>query len=137
MVSRLNPYIGFRTEAREALEFYHSIFGGELTINTFAEFGNDGPEADLVMHGHLHTAQGYDVMAADTPPDMPLGSGGNVSITVSGDDPELRDFWAKLSEGGTINVPFEKQVWGDEFGECTDKFGVSWGVVLGEPGTAS
>ena len=137
MTSRLNPYIGFRGKAREALEFYQSVFGGDLSIMTFGEMGDpDGPEAGLVMHGRLDTPQGYTLMAADAPDKMGIASETFVTISLSGDDPELREFWQKLSDGGTVEVAFEKQMWGDEFGECTDKFGVRWSVDLGEPGTA-
>jgi PhnB protein len=137
MVARLNPYIGFRGRAREALEFYKSVFGGELEVMTFAEMGESGPDAELVMHGRLETPQGFTLMAADAPDKMGLASETFVTISLSGDDPQLREFWAKLSDGGSVDVPFEKQSWGDEFGECTDKFGVRWSVDLGEPGTAS
>jgi PhnB protein len=137
MVARLNPYIGFRGMAREALEFYRSVFGGDLEIMTFGEMGDpEGAEADLVMHGRLETPQGFTLMAADAPDKMGLASETFVTISLSGDDPQLREFWAKLSEGGTVDVPFEKQMWGDEFGECTDRYGVRWSVDLGEPGTA-
>ena len=137
MGSQLNPYIAFRGNAREALEFYRSVFGGDLNINTYAEYGNDGPDGDKVMHGHLETPQGYHLMAADVSGEgAPTSGGGNMSITISGDDPRLRDFWAKLSEGGTVNMPFEKQVWGDEYGDCTDRFGVRWAVDLGDPQTS-
>ncbi len=133
MVARLNPYIGFRGMAREALEFYQSVFGGDLEIMTFGEMGDpDGPEAQLVMHGRLETPQGFTLMAADAPDKMGLASETFVTISLSGDDPQLREFWSKLSDGGNVDVPFEKQMWGDEFGECTDKFGVRWSVDLGD-----
>ena len=133
MVARLNPYIGFRGKAREALEFYRSVFGGDLEVMTFGEMGDpDGAEADLVMHGRLETPQGFTLMAADAPDKMGLASETFVTISLSGDDPQLREFWAKLSDGGSVDVPFEKQMWGDEFGECTDKFGVRWSVDLGD-----
>jgi PhnB protein len=141
MGSQLNPYIAFPGTARQALEFYQSVFGGDLTINTYAEMGQgggegpDGPDGDKVMHGHLQTPQGYHLMAADVPGGT-LPSGGNVSITLSGDDPELRRFWSELSQGGTVNMPFEKQVWGDEYGDCVDRFGVRWAVDLGDPQTS-
>ena len=135
MVARLNPYIGFRGTAREALEFYKSVFGGDLEIMTFGEMGDDGPEKDNVMHGFLKTPQGFELMAADAPDKMGLASETFVTISLSGDDPQLREFWSRLSDGGKVDVPFEKQMWGDEFGECTDKFGVRWSVDLGD-GTA-
>jgi PhnB protein len=132
MSSRLNPYIGFSDNARQALEFYRDVFGGELAINTFAEFGQaDGPQADLIMHGQLETPTGFTIMAADTPPGMGRTVGDNMTISLSGDDAdELRGYWAKLSAGGAVSVPLEKQMWGDEFGMCTDQFGVQWMVNI-------
>lgn len=135
MGSQLNPYIALDGNAREALEFYRSIFGGDVSINTYGEFGDDGPDRDKVMHGHLETPQGYHLMAADAPGGAG-GQGGNLTITISGDDPQLREFWAKLSEGGTVNMAFEKQAWGDEYGDCVDRFGVHWAIDLGDPQTS-
>ena len=68
MASRLNPYLNFNGNARQALEFYRSVFGGDLTLSTFAEFGMaDAPDADKIMHGQLETDAGYTIMAADVP----------------------------------------------------------------------
>ncbi|PSL57477.1 PhnB protein [Saccharothrix carnea] len=132
MTSRLNPYISFAGNAREAMEFYESVFGGTLRLNTFGEYGDpDAPEAEKIMHGMLETAGGYTIMGADTPPGMPLTAGDNVTISLSGDDSdELRGYWDKLSDGGTVSVPLEKQMWGDEFGACQDRFGISWMVNI-------
>jgi PhnB protein len=133
--SRLNPYISFRDNAREALEFYKSVFGGTLTINTFGEFGAaDSPEADKIMHGQLETDSGYTLMAADTPPGMDYNPGDNITISLSGDDAdELRRYWEGLSSGGKVTQPLEKQMWGDEFGSCIDRFGINWLVNISEP----
>src|SRR5687767_14659444 len=136
MVARLNPYIGFRGKAREALQFYQSVFGGDLEIMTFSEMGQSGPDADLVMHGRLETPQGFTLMAADAPDKMGLASETFVTISLSGDDAQLREFWDKLSDGGTVELAFEKQMWGDEFGEWTDKYGVRWSVDLGDGSTS-
>ncbi len=134
MVSRLNPYIGFTDNARQALEFYQSVFGGTLVMNTFGEYGTEGPDADKIMHGQLETDKGYTLMAADTPTGMQRDSGSAITISLSGDDgDELRGYWEKLAEGGTVSLPLEKQMWGDEFGQCTDKFGVNWMVNIGQP----
>jgi PhnB protein len=135
MTSRLNPYLSFRDNAREAMEFYQSVFGGTLNMNTFGEFGMpDTPQADLIMHAQLETDRGYTVMAADTPPEMEHKPGSNISISLSGDDgDDLRGYWEKLSDGGTVAVPLEKQAWGDEFGMCVDRFGISWMVNIGQP----
>src|SRR5262245_58994395 len=66
MSSRLNPYLNFNGNARQALEFYRSVFGGTLNINTYADFGGkDSPDADKVMHGQLETDAGYTVMRSE------------------------------------------------------------------------
>ena len=135
MPSRLNPYISFNGNAREALEFYQSVLGGDLAVNTFGEFGQSGGEheavADQIMHGQLESTAGYTIMAADTPPGMDYSPGTNFAVSLSGDDnDELRGYWEKLSQGGTVMVPLEKQIWGDEFGMCADKFGVTWMVNI-------
>jgi PhnB protein len=134
MTSRLNPYISFTDNARQAMEFYQSVFGGELTINTFGQFGPQDPAVDnLVMHAWLATPGGYDIMGADTPPGMTRQAGNNITISLSGDDADdLRGYWDKLSEGGSVTMPLEKQMWGDEFGQCVDKFGINWMVNIGQ-----
>ena len=133
MVSRLNPYIGFTDNARQAMEFYRSVFGGTLVLNTFGEYGTEGEDADKIMHGQLETDQGYTLMGADTIAGMERESGSSITISLSGDEgDDLRGYWEKLSEGGSISVPLEKQMWGDEFGQCTDKFGVNWMFNIGQ-----
>jgi PhnB protein len=133
MASRLNPYISFENNAREAMEFYKGIFGGDLAISTFGEFGDkDAPGADGVMHAMLETPSGFTLMASDTPPGMSHTVGDNITISLSGDDrDELRGYWDKLSEGGNVSMPLEKQMWGDEFGSLQDRFGINWMVNFG------
>src|SRR6478672_6510221 len=134
MASILNPYISFKDNAREALEFYQETFGGELTVSTFGEYGDPSqPGADGIMHGNLKTPSGFTIMAADTPPGMDHSPGTNISVSLSGegdDGDELRGYWDKLSADGTVSVPLEKQMWGDEFGMCTDQFGIGWMVNI-------
>ncbi|CAA9261551.1 MAG: PhnB protein; putative DNA binding 3-demethylubiquinone-9 3-methyltransferase domain protein [uncultured Acidimicrobiales bacterium] len=132
MSSRLNPYISFNGNARAALEFYEEVFGGTLVMNTFGEFGaGDGPEADKIMHGQLDTASGYTLMGSDTPPGMEHSPGNTMTVSLSGDDAgELRGYWDKLSADGTVTMPLERQMWGDEFGMCIDQFGVPWMVNI-------
>ena len=135
MSSRLNPYITYDGNARSAMEFYESVFGGTLTLHTFGELGGEpGPDADKIMHGMLETASGFTLMGADTPPGMEYAPGNNIAVSLSGEDAdELRGYWAKLSDGGSVSVPLEKQMWGDEFGMVIDKFGVPWMVnIAGE-----
>ncbi|MFI9402584.1 VOC family protein [Nocardia sp. NPDC052316] len=138
MTSRLNPYLTFGDTARAALEFYRDVFGGTLTISTFSEFSDqEAPGADLVMHGVLETPSGFTLMAADTPPGMEYAPGSSISISLSGADAaELHGYWDRLSEAGTVSVPLEKQMWGDEFGLCRDRFGVAWMVNIAAPATA-
>ena len=132
MTSRLNPYISFAGDARQAMEFYKSVFGGTLTLKTFGEFGEQ-EFADKIMHGMLETASGFTLMAADTPPGMDHHPGNNITVSLSGDDAdELRGYWEKLSGSGTVSVPLEKQVWGDEFGACVDRFGIAWMVNISQ-----
>lgn len=135
MASRLNPYISFDGNALQALEFYKRVFGGTLRTNTFGEFGQgDAENADKIMHGMLETDLGFTLMGADSPPGMPYSPGNNMAVSVSGDDAaELEDYWAQLSSGGDVSVPLEKQMWGDVFGMCVDRFGVTWMVNIVQP----
>jgi PhnB protein len=133
MATRLNPYLGFRDNAREAMDFYQSVFGGELTRSTFGEFqaSQDPAEKDKIMHSQLLTDSGYALMAADTPNGMSYNPGDTVAVSLSGDDEdELRRYWDGLSDGADVTMPLEKAPWGDSFGMLTDKFGVRWMVNI-------
>jgi len=138
MVSRLNPYVTFAGNAREAMEFYREVFGGTLTLNTFGDSGADDPSiADKIMHAQLETDRGFTLMASDPPPHAEPTPGTNMAVSLSGDDDaELRGYWDKLSDGGTVSFPLEKQMWGDEFGMCVDRFGIPWMVNIGQLQTA-
>jgi len=132
--SRLNPYISFAGNARPAMDFYKSVFGGTLTLHTYGEFGpQDAPNADQIMHGMIETDNGFTLMGADTPPGVEYSPGNNIAVSLSGEDAEeLRGYWEKLSDGGTVSVPLEKQMWGDEFGMCADQFGIAWLINIGQ-----
>ena len=132
MAATLNPYLSFRDNAREAMEFYQSALGGDLESNTFGEYGDpNAPEANLIMHARLNTPAGFTLMGADTPPGMEHTPGSNITVSLSGDDSaELRGYWEKLGEGATVTVPLEKQMWGDEFGMLVDQFGIGWMVNI-------
>jgi PhnB protein len=132
MATRLNPYISFGDNAREAMTFYQEVLGGTLELRTFGEYGADGePYADLVMHGLLETSDGLTLMGADSPPGMARTVGNNITISLSGDDDAtLRERFEGLAEGGSIDVPLEKQMWGDVFGQLTDRFGIGWLVNI-------
>jgi PhnB protein len=136
MTTRLNPYLSFRDDARQAMDFYHSVFGGELTLNTFEEFqaSEDPTEKDKIMHGMLESPDGMVLMGADTPNSMEYVPNAGTAMSLSGDDEsKLRGYWEKLSAEGNVLMPLEKASWGDHFGMCVDRFGVSWMVnIAGE-----
>lgn len=133
MQTRLNPYLSFKDNTRQAMEFYRTVFGGTLTMSTFKEFGmTDDPSAgDKIMHAMLEAENGITFMAADTPPGMEFRPGASISMSLSGDnEKELRSYFEKLSTGGRITMPLEKAPWGDTFGMCADRFGVNWMVNI-------
>ena len=135
MTSHLTPYINLSGNARDALNFYREVFGGTLDVNTFSEFGMSDPAvADQIMHGQLETESGFLLMCSDTPPGMERAHGDDVTLCLHGDDvEELRQSFKRLSEGGTVVTPLEQQMWGDEYGACTDAFGVTWKVNIRLP----
>lgn len=137
MPTRLNPYLNFRDNTRDAMEFYKTVFGGELQMQTFKEFNasEDPSEDDKIMHSQLEAANGIVFMAADTPNSMEYRQGTNMNMSLSGDDEaELSGYFEKLSDGGTIVMPLEMAPWGDRFGMVTDKFGTAWLVnIAGQP----
>ena len=133
----LNPYLSFRDNAREAMEFYQTVFGGELTVSTFRDFQMTQDESDLdkVMHSQLNGEAGIVLMAADTPSHMEYTPGSSITVTLSGDDEStLRRHWDGLSEGASIVEPLEKAPWGDSFGMLVDRFGVGWMVNISGQG---
>jgi PhnB protein len=133
MQSKLNPYLGFKDNAREAMEFYKAVFGGKLEVNTFEEYhaSEDPSENDKIMHSVLEAENGITFMAADTPNHMEYKPGTNISMSLSGEnDAELSGYFDKLSEGGTVTQPLVSAPWGDKFGMLNDKFGIQWMVNI-------
>ena len=132
MAARLNPYLNFNGTTREAMTFYQQVLGGDLAVSTFGEFGQEGEGSDGVMHAQLETPDGFTIMASDTAPGMgEVAAGSNFAVSLSGDDDALRGYWKGLAEGGSITMPLEKQMWGDEFGMLTDRFGSSGRAYIG------
>lgn len=133
MSMRLNPYISFDGDCKTAMQFYQGVLGGELTMSTFGEFGSPNADKDKIMHSMLETDAGFTLMASDVPPGMEHHPGDNITIAITGDDAEkLRGYWEKLSDGGTVTMPLEKQIWGDVYGACVDRFGINWMIDIGE-----
>ncbi len=137
---QLNPYLSFRDSTREAMTFYQSVFGGELTFSTFGDSGPamDPAESQKIMHSSLTAGPQLVLFASDTPAAMELTSGTSYAISLSGDDDAtLRGYWDKLSDGGTVTMPLEIAPWGDAFGMCLDRFGTSWMVNITGAGAAA
>lgn len=137
MSTVLCPYINLRGDARDAVTFYQSVFGGELTISTFGDYGiTDWPDQlDKVMHSRLVTPSGMVLMVSDVPETMELTFGDSMSVCLGGEDEaDLTSWYERLSEGGEVRVPLSKAPWGDSFGELRDRFGVRWLVnIAGSP----
>ena len=133
MQTKLNPYLSFKDNTREVMDFYRTVFGGKLDVSTFKDFhaSQDPSEDNMIMHSVLEADNGITIMASDTPSRMEYRVGTNMSMSLSGDnEAELKAYFAKLSAGGMIAMPLEKAIWGDWFGMCTDKFGVQWLVNI-------
>jgi PhnB protein len=136
MKSLLNPYLSFKDNARQAMEFYKTVFGGKLVMQTFKEYhaSQDPSEDNKIMHAMLEADNGITFMAADTPNSMAYQAGASISMSLSGDNlAELKSYFDKLVVGGQIGMPLEKAPWGDTFGMLTDKFGVNWMVNVAGP----
>ncbi len=132
MEPMLSPYLNFNGNAAEAMKFYKSILGGDLTMQTFGEakMAQTPKEKDLIVHAALRS-DSLSFMASDTPPSRPAKFGDNVHLSITGGDAKkLGDIFSKLSQGGKVDMPLAKQFWGDTFGMLTDKFGVHWMVNI-------
>src|SRR5690606_16369325 len=145
-MAKLNPYLSFRSGAKDALAFYRSALGGELDISTFGGFPMEGmttpdEDKDLVMHGQLDTPGGLTIMAADTPSFMEyVAPTSGVTVALTG-GPEDHDYIAgayeKLSDGATPGQPLELAPWGDWYGSLTDRYGITWMFDIGTEGGAA
>jgi len=132
----LNAYINLKGNAKEALEFYKAVFGGETTMTTFKEGGMQvqPDEESLLMHGQLTAPNNFNLMVSDSPSYMGFNGHEGFSMSLSGDDEAaLTRYWEKLAKDGKINQPFVKSPWGDTFGMLTDKFGIDWMVNVTKP----
>lgn len=136
MEPALSPYLNFNSKTAEAMKFYQSVLGGELTMQTFGEakMAQTPKEKDLIVHAALKT-DSLSFMASDTPPSRPAKFGDNVHLSITGQDAKtLTDIFNKLSQGGKVDMPLAKQFWGDTFGMLTDRFGIHWMVNIASRG---
>ena len=135
MSIKLNPYLNFSGNTREAMEFYKSVLGGELTLSTFGEYPEmEVPEnyKDKIMHAQLESGD-IRLMASESMPGGEIHPGDNFSLSLVGDDEaELTRIFGALAKGGQVTMPLEKQMWGDVFGMVQDKFGMSWMVNISQ-----
>lgn len=130
MSSQFNPYLSFPGNARQAMEFYQSVLGGDLNVMSFRDSGMD---ADGVMHASLDTPEGFHLFASDHLPAMgpDLVVGNNIQLSISGNDETAMTRWFELlSDGGSVLIPLQKQMWGDTYGQFVDRFGIAWHVNI-------
>ncbi|MEU5670635.1 VOC family protein [Micromonospora sp. NPDC047753] len=123
-------HINLRGNARAALDFYRSVFVGDLAAVTYADAHNvqSPDEADQVMWGQVTSAEGFQIMAYDVPSARPWSQGESpFFVSVRGSDAdEITGYWKKLSEGSTVLVDLAPAGWGPLYGMLTDPFGVTW-----------
>lgn len=138
MAFRINPYFTFTGEARDALNFYQSVFGGELHIATFNDFHApvDPEYTNMVMHGEL-TAEPFTLQASDgaaiQKPENNATTNMEAAILGNLSDLERATEWFnKLSDGATNLQPLAEAPWGAHFGSFTDKFGIAWLFNIGD-----
>ena len=125
---KLNPYLFFKGQAREAMEFYRTVFGGELSMQSRAEVGMKDDQPDWLIHCRLEGGDAR-LMASDT--EQASAEARKIELSLMGDDERrLREIFAKLSAGGSVDSPLKKEFWGDTFGKLTDRYGVIWMVNI-------
>jgi len=137
MTVTTTPHLNFRGDARAALEFWHSVFGGQLAVVTYADAHavTDESEAQQVIYGQLVSAEGLRVMAFDVPSARPFDAGVSpVFVSVRGTDgDELTRYWEALVEGGTVVTALGPSMWSPAYGMVVDRFGVTWVLDLEVP----
>ncbi|WP_328412141.1 VOC family protein [Nocardia sp. NBC_00403] len=123
-------HINLRGNARAALEFYRSVFGGDLLAVTYADAGNiqHPDDADQVMWGQVASPDGFHIMAYDVPASMPWTQGENsYFVSARGESAdEMVPYWERLSEGANIIRPLAPAGWAPLYGMLQDRFGVVW-----------
>jgi PhnB protein len=131
MATAAIPYITFAGNAREALNFYQSVFGGKVEITTFGDFNVPDAPVDGVMHGALTTDE-FAIYGSDAMMTGDLDDANRIRITIAGDDLDtLTGAFNGLAEGGSVGTPLEKQLWGDTYGEVVDQYGIAWMFNIG------
>ncbi|ROP72480.1 VOC family protein [Curtobacterium sp. PhB115] len=123
-------HLNFDGDARAALDFYASVFGGAVTAATYGQMGalDDPAWADRIVFGQVSTDAGLRIMAFDVWPGQPYDQGSNAFyVFVHGDDAaEIERYWAALSEGAEVRQPLAPSAWAPLAGQLRDRFGVIW-----------
>ena len=134
MTSSMSPYLNLRDQSAAALSFYQSVFGGETHVLTVGQGGAlpaDRPAAGLLMHGELR-GEVVILQASDAPEGVvpfEVVHGNDLHLCLQSDDvAEGRRWFEALADGGEVRMPFAVQVWGDHYGQVTDRFCVQWMV---------
>lgn len=129
------PYLNFAGNGREAMTYYHGIFGGDLQLHGFAEFGFPDAPAEGLMHGQLTISEHVTLMASDAMPGAEQTWGGTrVYCSFFGDELETQKAWFDaLAADGSVGMALEKQVWGDVYGLVKDKYGIEWMFNIAQP----
>jgi PhnB protein len=132
-------HLNFRGQAREALEFYRSVFGGEIALVTYqdAHSVKDPAEADQIMWGQVQAPSGFRVMAYDVPGALAYDQGERpffLSARAT-DVEELTAYWKGLAEGATVLQDLGPSGWAPAYGMLKDRFGVTWvlDIAVGYP----
>ena len=125
-------HLNFRGDARAALEFYQSVFDGDLRIVTYGDMGNvqEPDEADRVVWGQVTSSSGVSVMAFDVPARLPWTRGEHsFYMSLRGNDTaEISGYWDKLAVNATTVQPLSSSQWASLYGMLLDQFGIA-GVV--------
>ena len=123
----IEPYLFFNGDCREAMNFYVSVFGGELSLMTYAEAPSDLHQGgDRILHARLSEGE-FSLRAADYPPNQSVGVGGNCALFLEcANEVDQDRIFAALSEGGRVTLPVQNTFWGARFAMLFDRFGTQW-----------
>ena len=128
----LGPYINFQGQAKDAMDFYHGVLGGELNLYSSDEHGKPKPAGpgDRIMYGRL-VADGIVIVASDGNPKYPAKVGDHIGISIGGtDSAHLHQIFEGLAKGGQVKMPLTTGAWGGTAGWLTDRFGINWNIDI-------
>jgi PhnB protein len=137
MSVQVTIHLNFQGQARAALDFYQSVFGGQVTQFSYRESGmpHDPADAERIIWGQVGAPNGFRIMAYDVQASKPWDQGRNAFFAVLGGDAEqeIRSLWDKLAQGASIEQPLAPAQWSPLYGMLKDRFGVVWVVNVAAP----